>query len=179
VTSIAELATISSHLNRVQPTEIRVAGSWTGCILKGEKSSKLSVFCGVLVHCLTSEEGNIKTSAMSMDMPCTSINRLELFFADGSTGSSLVVGMSDLTNGSGTNNGYLTLNFNEGSVFFMKYSGTNKVESSKAPRGGPFTVIGGKGRYEGAKGDGTWAGDGTRSGPAAIVYIDGVVNITK
>jgi hypothetical protein len=80
VTSIAELATISSHLNRVQPTEIRVAGSWTGCILKGEKSSKLPVFCGVLVHCLTSEEGNIKTSAMSMDMPCTSINRLELFF---------------------------------------------------------------------------------------------------
>lgn len=101
------------------------------------------------------------------------------FFADGSIGSSLVVGTSDLTNGSGTNNGYLTLNFNDGSALFMKYAGTNKSEANRSPRGGTFTVIGGKGRYEGAKGDGTWDGDGTRSGPAAIVYIDGVVNIKK
>jgi hypothetical protein len=101
------------------------------------------------------------------------------FFPDGSTGSSLVVGMSDLTNGTGTNNGYLTLKFNDGSVLFMRYSGTNKAEGSKAPRQGTFAIISGKGRYEGARGDGTWEGDGTGSGPAAIVYIDGVVNIKK
>jgi hypothetical protein len=101
------------------------------------------------------------------------------FFADGSIGSSLVVGTSDLTNGSGSNTGYLTLNFNDGSALFMKYIGTNKSEANRSPRGGTFTVIGGKGRYDGAKGDGTWEGDGTRSGPAAIVYIDGVVNLKK
>ena len=61
----------------------------------------------------------------------------------------------------------------------MKYSGTNHVEGTKNPRRGTFTVIGGKGRYEGAKGDGTWEGDGTRSGPAAIIYIDNVVNVKK
>jgi hypothetical protein len=52
-------------------------------------------------------------------------------------------------------------------------------QGTKFPRRGTFTVIGGKGRYEGAKGDGTWEGDGTRSGPAAISYIDNVVNIKK
>jgi hypothetical protein len=101
------------------------------------------------------------------------------FFPDGSTGTTMVIGTSDLTNGSGTNSGYSILNLSDGSALFMKYAGTNQVEGTKSPRRGTFTVIGGKGRYEGAKGDGTWEGDGTRSGPAAIIYIDNVVNIKK
>ena len=101
------------------------------------------------------------------------------FFPDGSLGSTMVIGTSDLTNGSGTNSGYNILNFSDGSALFMKYSGTNKIEGNRFPRQGTFTVIGGKGRYEGAKGDGTWQGDGTRSGPEAIIYIDNVVNIKK
>jgi hypothetical protein len=101
------------------------------------------------------------------------------FFPDGSLGSTLVVGTSDLTNGSGTNSGYSILNFSDGSALFMKYAGTNRTEGNRSPRHGTFTVVGGKGRYEGAKGDGTWEGDGTRSGPAAIIYIDNVVNIKK
>jgi hypothetical protein len=101
------------------------------------------------------------------------------FFPDGSTGSTLVVGTSDVTNGSGTLNGYSTLNFTDGSAIFMKYTGTIKVDGTKVPRRGTFTVIGGKGRYEGAKGDGTWEGDGTQVGPATISYIDNVINIKK
>jgi hypothetical protein len=101
------------------------------------------------------------------------------FFPDGSLGSTMVVGTSDLTNGSGTNSGYSTLNFSDGSAIFMKYSGTNKTDGNRFPRQGTFVVIGGKGRYEGVKGDGTWEGDGTRSGPEAIIYIDNVINIKK
>ena len=101
------------------------------------------------------------------------------FFPDGSLGSTMVVGTSDLMNGSGTNSGYSILNFSDGSALFMMYSGANKIEGNRFPRQGTFTVIGGKGRYEGAKGDGTWQGDGTRSGPEAIIYIDNVVNIKK
>ena len=101
------------------------------------------------------------------------------FFPDGSTGSTLVIGTSDLTNGSGMLNGYSILNFSDGSAIFMNYAGTIKVEGTKIPRRGTFTVIGGKGRYEGAKGDGTWEGDGTRVGTATISYIDNVVNIKK
>jgi hypothetical protein len=101
------------------------------------------------------------------------------FFPDGSLGSTMVVGTSDLMNGSGTNSGYAILNFSDGSAAFMKYSGTNKIDGNRFPRQGTFTVVGGKGRYEGAKGDGTWEGDGTRSGPEAIIYIDNVVNIKK
>src|SRR5215471_12934040 len=118
-------------------------------------------------------------SAMSMAIPYTSISYRELPFPDGSTGRTMVIGTSDLTNGSGTNSGYDTLTLSDGSAFFMKYSGTNHVEGTKSSRRGTFTVIGGKGRHEGAKGDGTWEGDGSRSGPAAIIYIDNVINLKK
>jgi hypothetical protein len=101
------------------------------------------------------------------------------FFPDGSTGTTLVIGTSDLAKGSGTLNGYATLNFSDGSAVYMKYSGTIKTEGTKFPRSGTFTVVGGKGRYEGAKGDGTWEGDGTQVGPATISYIDNVINIKK
>ena len=101
------------------------------------------------------------------------------FFPDGSTGSTLVIGTSDLTNGSGILDGYYTLNFSDGSALWLKYSGTIKVEGTKSPRQGTATVLGGKGRYEGAKGDGTWKGDGTRIGLATISYVDNVINIKK
>ena len=91
----------------------------------------------------------------------------------------MVIGTSDLTNGSGTNSGYAILTLSDGSALFMRYSGTNHVEGTKSPRRGTFTVVGGKGRYEGAKGDGIWEGDGTRSGPTAITYIDNVINLKK
>jgi hypothetical protein len=100
------------------------------------------------------------------------------FFPDGSTGTTLVIGTSDVINGSGALNGYYTLNFNDGSELWLKYTGTIKVDS-KAQRKGTAIVIGGKGRYAGAKGEGTWEGDGTPAGPDAISYIDNVINIKK
>jgi len=101
------------------------------------------------------------------------------FFPDGSTGSTTVIGVSDVTNGSGTLNGYYTVNFSDGSALWLKYSGTVAAVGTKSPRRGTATVLGGKGRYEGAKGDGTWEGDGTQVGAAAISYIDNVINIKK
>jgi hypothetical protein len=42
------------------------------------------------------------------------------------------------------------------------------------PRKGTYIVVGGKGRYAVAKGDGTWEEDGAPIRPDAITYIGNV-----
>jgi len=97
------------------------------------------------------------------------------FFPDGSIGTTLVIGTSDVTSGVGaTINGYYTVNFADGSALWFKYTGTTKPPTAK----GSAIVIGGKGRYAGAKGEGTFDGAST-SGPDAFQYIDNVINIKK
>jgi hypothetical protein len=44
---------------------------------------------------------------------------------------------------------------------------------------GTAIVIGGKGRYAGAKGEGTFEGEMVNPGPEGIQYIDNVTNIKK
>jgi hypothetical protein len=97
------------------------------------------------------------------------------FFPDGSIGTTLVVGTADNVSGVGaTINGYYTVSFADGSALWFKYTGTTKASTSK----GTAIVIGGKGRYAGAKGEGTFEG-GLTSGPDAYQYIDNVINIKK
>jgi hypothetical protein len=97
------------------------------------------------------------------------------FFPDGSIGTTLVIGTSDGTIGVGaTTNGYYTVSFADGSALWLKFTGTNKAPTGK----GTAIVIGGTGRYAGAKGEGTFEGAST-SGPDAFQYIDNVVNIKK
>jgi hypothetical protein len=103
-------------------------------------------------------------------------------FPDGSTAISLVIGTYDAVSSSGgSGSGYSTLHFDDRSELVLKYTGTFKYTSSKVPQTGTLAVIGGKGRYAGAQGDGTYAGEGT--GPAAngeaMQYIDSVINIKK
>jgi hypothetical protein len=101
------------------------------------------------------------------------------FFPDGSTGTSLVVGTNDVVNGvGGTVNGYYTVNFGDGSELWLKYTGTVKYDGLRVAQKGTATVIGGKGRYVGAKGDGAWEGAGT-TGAEGISYVDNVINIKK
>jgi hypothetical protein len=101
------------------------------------------------------------------------------FFPDGSTGTSLSVGVSDTVNGIGTVNGYYTINFGDDSELWLKYTGTRKFGNPKVAQKGTATVIGGKGRYAGATGDGTWEGEAIPAGPEVIAYIDNVINIKK
>jgi hypothetical protein len=101
------------------------------------------------------------------------------FFPDGSTGKTVVIGTNDTLAGPGsdgsTASGYYTLIFNDGSALWFKYTGTVK----SGVISGTGTVIGGQGRYAGAKGDGTWEGPTASPGPDAIQYIDNVYNIKK
>lgn len=106
------------------------------------------------------------------------------FFPDGSTDTSLAVGTQDFVLGSGgTVDGYYSITLADGSELWMKYTGTLKPVAGAVGKRvsfkGTAIVIGGKGRYAGAKGDGTWEGEATQAGPEGIAYADYVVNIKK
>jgi hypothetical protein len=125
--------------------------------------------------------GSLQTLQVG-DVPGHTLNVYRLpgvvFFSDGGTGTSQVFGASDTVNGNGTANGYQVIDFNDGSELWLKYAGTIKIDSAKNPRAGTFIVNGGKVRYSGAKGDGTWDGGLSQPGTdAAVFYIDVVANI--
>jgi hypothetical protein len=127
--------------------------------------------------------GSLQTLQVD-DVPGHTLNVYRLpgivFFSDGSTGTSQVFGASDVVNGNGTANGYQVIGFKDGSELWFKYTGTIKVDGAKNPRVGTFVVTGGKGRYAGARGDGTWDGGLSQPGTdAAVFYIDVVANIKK
>src|SRR5580704_8673622 len=80
-------------------------------------------------------------------------------FPDGSTGTGSFVALLDYIKGAGpivVN--YSNATFNDGSVLWLKLIGTAKVEGPKSLFTGTLTVTGGTGKYEGAKGDGTFSG---------------------
>ena len=106
------------------------------------------------------------------------------FFTDGSIGTSLVIGTYDGILGVGSSGGgYYTVNFPDGSALWLTYTGATKVLApGKSESKGTSIVIGGKGRYAGAKGDGTFEGQAVQAavtGDPPIGYIDNVINIKK
>jgi hypothetical protein len=98
---------------------------------------------------------------------------------DGSTGTFVSVGTYDIVFGSGgTENGYTSLTFVDGSELWSKYAGTVKWGETKNIDNGTAIITGGKGRYAGAKGDATYEGELIR-GPDGVGQFDSVVNIKK
>jgi hypothetical protein len=100
-----------------------------------------------------------------------------VFFADSRIGTSVVLGTSDVVNGSGSANGYGFITFSDGSELWTKWTGDVK------PSGGGDTLLvtGGKGRFVGAKGDGTWETHVPTIpfGAEYVGYVDDVANIKK
>jgi hypothetical protein len=114
------------------------------------------------------------------------LNRLSgmAFFPDGSVGTSSVVGTYDAVPGVGSSgNGYYTVNFPDGSALWLTFTGTTKyLAQGKFENKGTSIVIGGKGRFAGAKGEGTFEGQATQAavtGDPPIGYIDNVINVKK
>src|SRR5258708_1676127 len=103
------------------------------------------------------------------------------FFPDGSTGTTVVVATFDSIppSGQGTANGYGNVTFADGSELWVKWTGTLKFSPKGLTEKGSMIVIGGKGRYAGAKGDGTWEEEQIGSGADVIQYIGNVVNIKQ
>jgi hypothetical protein len=104
-------------------------------------------------------------------------------FQDGSTATAFLVAQTDCvkgSGGSGTVSNYSNLTFDDGSVLWYKATGTATAEGARTIFRGTITVIGGKGRFAGAKGDGGYTG--ARTGPLAAsadLFLDQMINVKK
>jgi len=102
-------------------------------------------------------------------------------FPDGSVATAYFTALTDYVKGSGTALvNYINVTFEDGSVLWTKGTNRTVAEGSKSFFDGTLTVIGGKGRYAGATGDGTFTG--TRLAPLATgadLYLDVTVNVKK
>jgi hypothetical protein len=101
-------------------------------------------------------------------------------FPDGTVGTTYFTAATDYTKGAGTFSVYQNLVLKDGSVLWFKNAGTATIEGTTTLFKGTVTVLGGKGRFEGAKGDG--AITGARLTPLAAgaeLYNDLVINVKK
>jgi hypothetical protein len=101
-------------------------------------------------------------------------------FPDGTVGAVYFTAATDYTKGAGTFSLYQNLTLDDGSVLWYKAAGTATVDGTKTHFVGTVTVLGGKGRFEGAKGDGSLTG--TRYNPLVVgaqLVSDYTINITK
>jgi hypothetical protein len=99
-------------------------------------------------------------------------------FPDGAVGTTYFVGATDYTKGTGPYSAYHNVTFAGGAVLWLKWVGTTTAEGTISLVKGTVSVIGGEGRFEGAKGDGTVTG--TRLTPlvaGADLYLDLVINV--
>lgn len=101
-------------------------------------------------------------------------------FPDGTVGTSYFTTTTDYIKGSGAFSVYQNLTLNDGSVLWFKTAGTATVDGTTTLLKGTIAVLGGKGRFEGAKGEGTV--NGVRLTPLAAgaeLYNDIAINIKK
>jgi hypothetical protein len=102
-------------------------------------------------------------------------------FPDGTVGTISIVNVLDYVKGSGSILlVYDTLTLSDGSTLRTRATGSTAVTGGKSEFNGSFIVLGGTGRFAGAKGDGTFAGARLQSlGTGAEFYDDVSINLKK
>lgn len=102
-------------------------------------------------------------------------------FPDGSVATTYGTVLTDFIKGSGPAIvSYNNVTFEDGSILWIKTAAAVVAEGNKSIVKGTLTVVGGKGRYAGASGDGIFSG--ARLAPLATgadVYLDVTVNVKK
>ena len=83
------------------------------------------------------------------------------FFADGEIATHSNPATFDLTNGSGPHRGYVVHYFDDGSTSVERYEGAAKLsaDGKRTIVEGSFECVGGTGRFEGLRGEGTYRGE--------------------
>lgn len=127
------------------------------------------------------------TSAQSLDVGdveghVASLARFSglAFLPDGVVGTVQFASLADYTDGAGTFTLFPVLVFDDGSALWLRSTGVGTVDGTKTWFAGTLTVIGGKGRFQGAQGDGTLTG--TRYTPLSVgadLVSDYTVNFRK
>jgi hypothetical protein len=102
-------------------------------------------------------------------------------FPDGSVGQTYFTTVADITNSCNTVDPlYYNITAPDGSALWLKVKLTGKPNSNRVAFSGPMTVMGGTGKYQGAKGEGTFTGERLTSlKVGAEVYNDLVINLKK
>lgn len=127
------------------------------------------------------------TSAQSLDVGdveghVASLTRFSglAFLPDGTIGTAHFASLADYTNGAGVFTLFPVITLDDGSALWLKSIGTGTVDGTKTRFVGTLTVVGGRGRFEGAEGDGTLTG--TRYTPLSVgadLVSDYTVNFRK
>jgi hypothetical protein len=102
-------------------------------------------------------------------------------FPDGSTALDNFTTIVDYTKGSGPTVTYDNITFSDGSALFLKLVGTTTAEGLRSTFKNIITIIGGKGRFSGARGDGMSVGTrlAPQPGAGAQLYADATINIKQ
>jgi hypothetical protein len=101
-------------------------------------------------------------------------------FQDGSTAIAYFVAQNDYVKGSGPNTSYNSLTFDDGSVLWYKRTGMATADGARTMLRGTIAVLGGKGRFAGAKGEGGYTG--ARIAPLAAgadLFLDEMITVKK
>jgi hypothetical protein len=98
---------------------------------------------------------------------------------DGGYGQSTFVSTIDYVHGNGQFIVYQNFTLGDGSVLWVRGVGQATVQGNATDLKVPITIIGGKGKYAGAKGDGLVTGTRLAVLPnaGAEIVMDGVLNI--
>jgi hypothetical protein len=104
-------------------------------------------------------------------------------FSDGSVGTATLTFTADYVKGAGTFSTYVSVTLKDSTLWIKVAAGTAKSEGATSVfTEAPATVVGGSGRFEGAKGDGTFVG-GVRLAPVpgvpAQLWNEFVINVKK
>lgn len=86
------------------------------------------------------------------------------FLEDGQIGTIKDTGAYESNKGLRAYLGYYFVTFSDGSTLMEKYQGTAKPGEKTTAHEGTLTYIGGTGRFEGVKGEGTFTGTGYSNG---------------
>src|SRR3974390_2670017 len=79
-------------------------------------------------------------------------------FQDGSTAAAYLIAQTDYVKGAGSISAICNLAFDDGSVLWYRTTGMATVDGARTLLKGTITVLGGKGRFAAAKGEGGFTG---------------------
>jgi hypothetical protein len=100
---------------------------------------------------------------------------------DGAVATDNFTTTTDYVKGSGPFLLHGIITFSDGSALYYETNGSVMVDGAKTNNKGTIRIIGGKGQFQGAKGDGSLTGQRLQAqiGAGAEIYSDVVLNIKK
>jgi hypothetical protein len=92
---------------------------------------------------------------------------------DGSVATDNFTATTDYVKGLGPFLRHGIITFSDGSALFYQSNGSVTVDGAKTDNKGTITILGGKGRFQGAKGDGSFAGQRLQAQLASLDHVFG------